>query len=251
MKPALIGITTYGRNDDGQFVLPSEYVDSVRRSGACPILLPPGEENTDLWFELVDGILFSGGGDLDPARYGGCEHETIYMVDPERDTTEFALLDRVLESGLPTLGICRGTQLLNVALGGTLLDHLPNTVGEEVAHRLPPREPTPHSIQVEEDSGLARILGATDFTAESWHHQAIREVAPGLKVVARAPDGTIEAVEKPDHPWLYAVQWHPELTAAHDPLQQRLFNALTEAALAARQPETGNKGELICDSKVK
>ena len=243
MKPALIGITTYGRNEDGHFFLPSEYVDSVRRSGACPILLPPGEESLDGWLELVDGILFPGGGDIDPARYGGSEHEMIYMVDSERDTTELALLNRILESGLPTLGICRGTQLLNVALGGTLFDHLPDHVGEEVAHRLPPREPTPHAIRVEEGSGLATILGKTEFDAESWHHQAIREVAPGLTAVAQAPDGTVEAVEKKDHPWLYAVQWHPELTAEKDPVQQRLFNALTEAALAARKSATGTEGE--------
>jgi len=243
MKPALIGIPTYGRNDDGHFFLPSEYVESVRRSGACPILLPPGEEHLDRWFELIDGILFPGGGDIEPARYGGGEHEMIYMVNAERDTMEFALLDRVLESGLPTLGICRGTQLLNVALGGTLFDHLPDHVGEDVIHRLPPREPTPHPVEVEEGSGLAGILGETGFTAESWHHQAIRDVAPGLTVVARAPDGTIEAVEKTDHPWLFAVQWHPELTAAEDPIQQRLFNALAEAALAARQPGAGNEGE--------
>ena len=238
MKPALIAITTYGRNEDGHFFLPSEYVDSVRRSGACPILLPPGEEDLDSWLELVDGIIFPGGGDIEPSRYGGGEHEAIYMVDPERDTTELALLEKVLDSG-----ICRGTQLLNVGLGGTLVDHLPDHVGEELAHRLPPREPTPHAIRVEEDSGLAAILGKTEFDAESWHHQAIREVAPGLTAVAQAPDGTIEAVEKRDHPWLYAVQWHPELTAAREPLQQRLFNALTEAALAARQGATGTEGE--------
>ena len=243
MKPALIAITTYGRNEDGHFFLPSEYVDSVRRSGACPILLPPGAEDLDSWLELVDGIIFPGGGDIEPSRYGGGEHETIYMVDPERDATEFALLEKVLDSGLPTLGICRGTQLLNVALGGTLVDHLPDHVGEEIAHSLPPREPTPHAIRVEKGSGLAEILGKTEFDAESWHHQAIREIAPGLTAVAQAPDGTIEAVEKKDHPWLYAVQWHPELTAAREPLQQRLFNALTEAALAARQGATGTDGE--------
>ena len=243
MKPALIAITTYGRNEDGHFFLPSDYVDSVRRSGACPILLPPGEEDLDSWLELVDGIIFPGGGDIEPSRYGGGEHEAIYMVDPERDTTEFALLEKVLDSGLPTLGICRGTQLLNVALGGTLVDHLPDHVGEEIAHSLPPREPTPHAIRVEKGSGLAEILGETEFDAESWHHQAIREIAPGLTAVAQAPDGTIEAVEKKDHPWLYAVQWHPELTAAREPLQQRLFNALTEAALAARQGATGTEGE--------
>ena len=177
------------------------------------------------------GVRFGGG--LSPyALYQNLNSET-----------ELALLERAIASGLPTLGICRGTQLLNVALGGTLFDHLPDHVGEEVDHRLPPREPTPHTLEVEEGSGLAGILGETSFTAESWHHQAIDNVAPGLTVVARAPDGTIEAIEKPDHPWLYAVQWHPELTAAEDPIQQRLFNSLAEAALAARQAATGNEGE--------
>lgn len=251
MKPALIGITTYGRNEDGQFFLPSEYVDSVRRSGACPILLPPGEEYLDEWLELVDGFIFPGGGDIEPSRYDGAEHEMIYMVDPERDATEFALLGRILDSGLPTLGICRGAQLLNVALGGTLFDHLPDHLGEEITHRLPPREPTPHAIRVEGDTRLAAILGETEFDAESWHHQAIREVATGLDAVAWAPDGTVEAIEKRDHPWLYAVQWHPELTAAKDPVQQRLFDALTEAALAARKSATGRQGDESCGSKVK
>jgi putative glutamine amidotransferase len=134
---------------------------------------------------------------------------------------------------VPTLGVCRGLQVINVALGGTLHEHLPDVVGESVLHRLPPRVPTPHELEVLPGTRLAGILGETRFTASSWHHQAIDEVAPGLEVAARAPDGTIEAVEMPRHRWLVAVQWHPELTAAVEPLQQRVFDALARAAVAA------------------
>ena len=230
MSRTRIGITTYGRDEQGSFTLPGEYVDSVRRAGAVPLLLTPGERDVDSWVGLVDGVILAGGGDLDPACYGGCGHETIYMLDAERDRTELDLTRKLLDTGLPTLGICRGTQVINVALGGTLHEHLPDIVGEQILHREPPREPTPHRVRVNEESRLADLLGAVDFVAESWHHQGIKDVAPTLEVVAHAPDGVIEAVEKHDHPWLYAVQWHPELSAERDPIQQRLFDTLVKAA---------------------
>ena len=229
MSRKLIGITTYGRDEQGSFTLPGEYVDSVRRAGAVPVLLTPGEKDIDRWIELVDGVVLVGGGDLDPARYGGSSHETIYMLDAERDSSELELTRKVIDTGMPTLGICRGTQVINVVLGGTLHEHLPDVVGEETLHREPPREPTPHRVRVVEGSRLARLLGEVDFEAQSWHHQAIKEVAPTLEIVAHAPDGVIEAIEKHDHPWLYAVQWHPELSSDRDPIQQRLFDALVEA----------------------
>ena len=138
----------------------------------------------------------------------------------------------MFDLGVPTLAICRGTQILNVAEGGTLIEHLPDVVGETVIHRAPPREPVAHPVRVLPESRLAGVLGATDFSCMSWHHQAIRQVAPGFEVVAYAPDGTIEGLEMQSHPWLVAVQWHPELTAAEDPIQQRLFDALVEAAVA-------------------
>ena len=233
MSRPLIGVTTYARNEKREFTLPSEYVEAVRRAGAAAVLLPPGEEHLDRWLSAVDGVILTGGGDIEPETYGGRRHETLYMTDAERDRTELDLTQRILDSGMPTLAICRGVQILNVALGGTLHEHLPDTFGESVLHRKPPRDPTPHQISVAEGSKLASILGATEFTSASWHHQAIREAAPGLEVVAHAPDGVIEAVEDPQHPWLYAVQWHPELTAADDPIQQRLFDALAEASRCA------------------
>ena len=227
----LIGITTYGRDEDNRFPLPGEYVDSVRRAGGIPVLIPPGETDPDALLSRVDGLLLAGGGDLDPTHYRGRAHATIYMTDPERDTTELQLARAVVERGFPTFCICRGIQILNVALGGTLHEHLPDVVGDAINHRLPPREPTPHAVAVRAETRLHSIVGATEIVTASWHHQAIRDVAPGLSVSAEAADGTIEAVEMREHPWLIAVQWHPELTAHKDKSQQRLFDAFVRASL--------------------
>lgn len=230
MSPPIIGITTYGRDDKGRYTLPSEYVAAVQRAGAVPVLIPPLPEHAQRYLELVDGVILAGGGDLDPAHYGGKAHETQYGTDAQRDGLELELARRIVKRGQPTLAICRGMQVLNVALGGTLIEHLPVEVGEDVLHRKPPREPTPHAVSIKPDSRLAAIAGATEFAPMSWHHQAIRVAAPGLEVVASAPDGTIEAVESSKHPWLIGVQWHPELTAEREPAQQRLFDALVVAA---------------------
>jgi len=231
MQRPLIGITTYGRDDDNKFSLPAEYVDSVRRAGGIPLLLPPGEQALDQALSGLDGLILAGGGDLDPELYEGDRHETIYMLDPERDATELELAQQVTRTGKPTLGICRGTQVINVALGGSLIEHLPDEVGETISHRLPPRNPAAHSVAIQAGSQLAAILQSEELESASWHHQALRRVAPGLTVVARASDGTVEAAEMPDHPWLVAVQWHPELTAADDPIQQRLFDAFVQACV--------------------
>jgi len=233
----LIGLTTYHRNGDHKFDLPAEYVDAVRRAGGIPVLVPPGEFRWGDVLRRLDAVILTGGGDMSPETYGGSDHPKLYMVDDERDASELALARRAVEVGLPTLGICRGTQVLNVTLGGTLVEHVPDVVGEEVAHRTPLRDPTPHAVAVEPGSKLAAAVGELQFDCASWHHQSLKEVAPGLEVVAHAPDGTIEAVELPSHPWLVAVQWHPELTAADDPIQQRLFEALAKAAISV--PRSG------------
>ena len=229
----IIGITTYGRDERGRYTLPADYVAAVQRAGAVPVLIPPVPEHAAAYLDLVDGIVLAGGGDLDPAHYGGKAHETIYSTDAQRDALELELARRIVARNQPTLAICRGLQVLNVALGGTLIEHLPAEVGEDVLHRAPPREPTPHAVKVAPGSRVATISGVTEFSPMSWHHQAVRTLAPGLTAVAHAPDGTVEAVESSTHPWLIGVQWHPELTAAKDPVQQRLFDALAQAA---RQP---------------
>ena len=134
-----IGVTTYGRGPHNRFTLPAEYVDAVRRAGGIPLLLPPGEARLDAVLLLLKAVVLTGGGDLDPDLYGGKHHETIYMVEPERDRSEIELARRVFDLGVPTLAICRGSQLLNVCEGGSLIEHLPDVVGEEVSHRAPPR----------------------------------------------------------------------------------------------------------------
>ncbi|MEO2162602.1 MAG: gamma-glutamyl-gamma-aminobutyrate hydrolase family protein [bacterium] len=225
-----IGITTYGRDPEGRLTLPAEYVACVRAARGRVVLLPPGESDPAAWLEDLDGIVLAGGGDLAPETWGGTGTAENYGVDLDRDRTELALAAAVLDRHLPSLWICRGLQILNVVLGGTLIEHLPDRVGEEVLHRLPPREPVSHPVELEPASRLARSLGCTRCDTVSWHHQAVDRPGSQLVVVARAPDGTIEALELPSHPELVAVQWHPELSAAEDPVQQGLFDALVVRA---------------------
>jgi putative glutamine amidotransferase len=226
----LIGLTTYGRGADNRYTLPADYIDAVRRAGGVPLLIAPGEPRVEAILDVIDALVLSGGGDIDPSRYDGKRHETNYSIDQERDTLELELARRVIDTGMPTLGICRGAQILNVVQGGKLIEHIPDEVGVKVLHRAPPREPVTHGVKLKTGSRLAKILGRDQFDATSWHHQALRGAAAGFDAVAHAPDGTIEAIEMPSHPWLIAVQWHPELSAASDPLQQKLFDALVEAA---------------------
>jgi len=226
----LIGITTSARDERGRFSLAAAYVEAIRRAGGLPVLLPHGEPHLAELAARLDGVILSGGGDVDPALYGGQPHETIYMIDLERDNTEIELAQRLARWETPMLSICRGIQVLNVALGGTLVEHLPDEVGEEIPHRGRPPAAVQHEVIIDPKAQLASVIGHDRITVASWHHQSVRQVAPGLRVVAKAPDGTIEAVEAPDHPWLIGVQWHPELTAMEDPSQQRLFDGLVEAA---------------------
>jgi len=242
----LIGVTTYGRDEDDKFSLPTQYVAAVRRAGGIPVLLPPGETLVAQLFARLDGIVLAGGGDIDPELYGGRLHPEVYMVDPERDQLELNLTRQVLSHNMPTLAICRGTQMVNVALGGNLHEHLPDVVGDRIAHRMPPREPTPHKVRMVAGTRLADMLVQPTFEAASWHHQAIDRVGRGLTVAAHAPDGTIEAVELPTHSWLHAVQWHPELTAEVDTLQQTLFDELVDACETdmTTRGETPGEGEI-------
>jgi len=226
----LVGLSAYGLTDGGRYHLPAEYVEAVRRAGGCAVLLPPGGEDWREALPLLDALVLTGGGDINPDRYHGARHETIYNLDEARDASELALAGAVLDGDLPTLGICRGAQVLNIAAGGTLFEHLPDHYGAAVAHRAPPRAPVAHAVTVDAASRLYKALGRLHFTCQSWHHQALREIPPLFRPVAWAPDGAVEAIESADRRFLMAVQWHPELTAAADAVQQNLFDALVRAA---------------------
>jgi len=227
----LIGLSSYGLNDAGRYDLPAEYINAVRRAGGLPVLLPPGEPNWRQILEKLDGLILTGGGDIAPHQYGGGEHESIYNIDEQRDSFELALGKYVSAQPLPTLAICRGMQIVNVACGGSLYVHVQDVYGDLTIHRIPPRNPVSHSVTLEEGSRLAGQIGCTRFDCQSWHHQSVDRMAEGFIPVAYASDGCIEAMESLDKPWLSLVQWHPELTAATDPLQQRLFDRLIEQAV--------------------
>ena len=226
----VIGITTFGQNELGHYHVAGAYVDAVRSSGGLPVLLPPDEpEEGAAILEVVDGLIFSGGGDLDPATYNGSLHPAIDMVDSKRDTFELTLARLALNTGIPVLGICRGIGVLSVVSGGSLVPHIPDEFGEVVAHVGESTPTVKHRVHISHESRLAKVIGSTEVTVVSWHHQAVRSVPPGWRVTAHSSDDVIEALEHEDHPWAIAVQWHPELSLI-DPLQQRIFQALVEAA---------------------
>lgn len=232
----LIGITIHPDDDPDRVTLDrlvAQIVQGVEQAGGAPVLVPLGlaEATLQALFARLDGLLFSGGGDMDTALYGAEPHPSLGGVNAERDRTELTLARWMAAAGKPAFGICRGAQLFNVAFGGTLYrdisEHpgaIKHTYGAEAESAL-----RPHAVQIEEDTALARLIGRPILDVNSLHHQALRAVAPGLRVAARAPDGLVEAVEVPGHPFALAVQWHPEclLDLAE---QRRLFEALVAAA---------------------
>lgn len=234
----IIGITTYHRTEAGEFTLPGAYVDAIAFAGGIPVLLPPHPADSTPLLMALDGLILAGGGDIDPALYGGEAHPSVYLVDAERDTSELALAKAALSANIPILGICRGMQMLNVATGGDLVTHVPDLYGDRTPHRLDhPRRPVEHTVQISPDSRLAQLLGtsaiAPTISVVSWHHQAVKAIAPAWTVVAQAADGLIEAIEHQQHPWLLAVQWHPELSL-DAPVHQRFFQGFVSSAIAAR-----------------
>jgi putative glutamine amidotransferase len=234
MRRPLVGITCYHREGDERprFAVPASYVDAVRAGGGRPVLLPPGDEDPAGLLDGVDGVVLCGGGDIDPARFGGpANHDAVYSTCSERDAFELALIQECLARGKPTLAICRGLQVLNVARGGDLHVHLPDVVGESIAHRVSRDRHTRHAVRIEPGSRLAALLGADEVTVASWHHQAVDRLGAGLRAVAWAEDGTVEAIEVDGAPGMLAIQWHPELQVGEpDRRQLRLFEELVAMA---------------------
>jgi putative glutamine amidotransferase len=226
----VIGISSYalrahwGRWDDQAVLLPRRYVDKVTQAGGLPVLLPPVEGGAAMVSRL-DGLVLSGGSDVDPARYGAPPHQAAGPFYEARDSAELDLCRHALASGLPLLGICRGLQVINVALGGTLHQHLPDLVGTDI-HGPDDVGYGTHKVSVAADTQLATILGRSEAAVPTHHHQAIDRLGAGLVATAWTDDGVIEAVEfEQTTPFMLAVQWHPE---AGDDLS--LFTALVAAA---------------------
>ncbi|MDD2923229.1 MAG: gamma-glutamyl-gamma-aminobutyrate hydrolase family protein [Anaerolineales bacterium] len=236
MQKSLIGITTRnGKDADGHplTALQHSYIRAVVQAGGMPILIPSifdEEDSLDLYSRL-DGILFSGGGDVSLEYFRGDPHPRIGEVDPNRDSTEIGLMRAAVHDGKPVLGICRGAQVMNVALGGTLYTHIHDQIKGALDHAYPGdlRRVLVHPVNVNEESRAAEIFGETFLNVNSLHHQGLKDVAAPLRVVGHAPDGVIEVVEIPSHPYALAVQWHPEWLTDQIPMQ-RLFKSFVDAA---------------------
>lgn len=235
-KP-VVGITTYveaakwGAWELEAALIPYAYVQAVERAGARALLVPPSIEGVEETLDSLDGLLLSGGSDLDPDTYGAAAHPATNGLRPERDRAELALLDAALARDMPVLAICRGFQVLNVARGGDLVQHLPEVVGDE-RHREAPGTFSDHPVRIDDGSKLGGVLGDS-APVKSSHHQGVGTVGSGLREVAWAEDGTVEGLEDPDRRFAVGVLWHPE--AGEDP---KLFEALVAEARAYREEHT-------------
>ena len=236
----IIGITTRPREVESPegisdaHTLQRNYTDGVLRAGGVPLLLAPvPDQHVPALLDRVDGIILSGGGDIDPARYGGHSNEHLYGVDFDRDEFEIEVVRVAADRRIPMLAICRGLQVVNVALGGTLIEDIPTEVGSAdhtvIGHKVFDGH---QHVRLEASSLVSRVVEATELMVNSIHHQAVREVAPGFEAVAWADDGVVEAIQHEDDGWpLLAVQWHPEyLGDADDSASHALFRSLVGSA---------------------
>jgi putative glutamine amidotransferase len=234
MKP-LIGITTnQSKNLHGQptVMLMQSYINAVIGAGGAPVLIPSliAEDGWDVAYSRLDGILFSGGGDIGLAYSPGEAHPRIDDVDLARDSMELKMVQAAVSDGKPFLGICRGCQVMNVALGGTLYTHIPDQLPNALDHAYPGNMRTilVHEVKLEEGTRIAEIFGEPIIRVNSLHHQGLKDIAPSLRVAGHAPDGLVEAIELPHHPFGLAVQWHPEWLTDQEPTRN-MFRKFVEA----------------------
>jgi len=237
MPLPLIGLTTSRFNSSAGIPMvgtTEPYVQSVLAAGGIPILIPTGlalDQVTAL-ADVLNGIIFTGGGDISISRYNGRPHERVSEVDELRDELEINLAQLAAGSAKPFLGICRGAQVVNVALGGSLYSDIADHFGKSVRHDYYPimrRDYLAHPVGLQPGSRLAQIMGSEQVEVNSLHHQAVQDVARGLTASGRSPDGLVEGLELEGHPFGIAVQWHPEWLQAHQPMRD-LFKAFVAAA---------------------
>jgi len=211
MKP-IIGISS-SIDDDGTVTMLCPYGSSIEKAGGIPILLPYVEDCSVLekYVEMCDGFLFSGGFDIAPSRYGEATKETCGKLQPMRDKLEFTIFEKIIKTDKPIMGICRGFQFINVALGGTLIQDIPSEAPSEINHtQTEPRFTPSHEVRVLADTPLYSLVGKDRMVANSFHHQAIKTLGRGLKVMAMADDGIVEAIYSTGERYIRAYQWHPE-----------------------------------------
>lgn len=241
MTRPIIGIpsdiqTTPGKRERAFAYL--TYVEALRRAGAVALLIPPQPENAQVVVETLDGILLAGGDDCDPALYGETPHASVEPMDPRRQANELALVRAAHERGIPTLGICLGMQMMNVASGGSLIQDIDSAVATEIRHASVPENRARHAVLVDGGSRLASMVPSLELNVNSSHHQAVGRVGDGLRVAAHAPDRIVEALEDPRHPFFIGVQWHPE-DMPGEPSATTLFEAFVDAARKHAERKSG------------
>ena len=238
----VIGITTYAESarwgvwDAPVALTPLSYVNAVTHAGGRPLLVPPSEDGIEETLDALDGILFSGGSDLDPSTYGADPHPATSGVRPERDRAELALMEAALARDMPILAVCRGVEVLNVARGGDLVQHVPDVIGNE-RHRHTPGVFADHDVDLDGGSRLQRVLGDR-APVKSHHHQGIGRVGDGLREVAWADDGIVEGLEDPSRRFALGVLWHPE-----EGEDFALFQELVEEARRYRSDKHAGREE--------
>lgn len=246
MSKPIIGITTF-QMKRGQVIprtmLNEAYIRAVQAAGGIPLLVPVAVQS-DQFEDLLahmDGVLLTGGADIDPARYGARMHPEVTELEPDRDEMELNLVHRLVEKQMPFLAICRGIEVLNVALGGTLYTHISDQLPGALFHPCYsdlPRNLLSHTVEVAPESRLASLVGSGEVWVNSLHHQGIRDLAAGLQISAQANDGLVEGVEIPGHPFALGVQWHPEELVEQGSMLN-LFKALVAASASQTVPTGG------------
>lgn len=232
MNRPIIGVTMDSGDKPGKYGLNSDYTGSVEMAGGLPLAIPYRTDHSLIpqIVDALDGILFIGGDDMDPSRYGQEWHEKAIRMDKEREEFEFALLAEVEKRRLPTLGVCFGSQLMNVYRGGSMHQFVPDLKLEGgIEHRKLDREEPRHAINLDATSQVGRAIGKRQIEANTYHKQAMNRIGKGLRVIATSPDGVIEGIEDPTFPLFTAVQWHPE-RMSDKPEHLALFKLLVDKA---------------------